>query len=212
MCCTMKTGAEVDRHIVGDGTTTTCGAQLRALDRVGGGCRRISGCATVIPPVASYPPLAALPAAPATMHFGHITTASWYGPGSDGRRTSSGETFHQNELAAASRTLPTGSRVRVTNLRNGRSVVVRINDRGPFVSGRGIDLSRRAAEHIGIIHRGVARVRIASVNEHSLASRAVQHHTMPYERPYQHRPRRRRLRRVAYRYRRARTLSNPVVS
>lgn len=89
-----------------------------------------------------------------------MTMASWYGPGFQGRRTSSGDIFNRNRLTAASRTLPLGTRVRVTNLHNGRSVVVRINDRGPYVRGRGIDLSERAAERIGVARRGVARVRV----------------------------------------------------
>jgi len=76
--------------------------------------------------------------------------ASWYGPGFHGKRTASGETFNTNELTAAHRTLPFGTRVRVVNKRTGRSVVVRINDRGPYAHGRIIDLSRASAEAIGI--------------------------------------------------------------
>ena len=84
--------------------------------------------------------------------------ASWYGPGFHGRRTASGETFNSSGLTAAHRYLPFGTRVRVTNLRNGRSVVVRINDRGPFSGGRVIDLSRGAAAIIGVFQSGVAPV------------------------------------------------------
>jgi len=94
---------------------------------------------------------------------GHIVKTSWYGPGFAGRRTSSGERFNPNQLTAASKTLPIGSVVRVTNVENGRSVNVRINDRGPYVRGRGLDLSRRAAQKIGITRKGVARVRITKV-------------------------------------------------
>lgn len=90
-----------------------------------------------------------------------MTLASWYGPGFNGQRTASGEVYHQGDLTAASRTLPLGSRVRVTDLRSGRSVVVRINDRGPYVHGRGIDLSQRAAQRIGLNHCGVARVSVS---------------------------------------------------
>lgn len=97
----------------------------------------------------------AKPEAPA-----HVGTASWYGPGFHGRRTASGDRFDQHDLTAASRTLPLGARVRVTNLANGRSVIVRINDRGPFVRGRVLDLSRGAARALGMEHRGTARVRI----------------------------------------------------
>ena len=83
-------------------------------------------------------------------------TASWYGPGFHGRLTASGERFDQNALTAAHRTLSFGTRVRVTNHATGRSVVVRINDRGPFVGNRAIDLSRGAARAIGVT--GTARV------------------------------------------------------
>lgn len=84
--------------------------------------------------------------------------ASWYGPGFHGRQTASGERFNQNALTAAHRSLPFGTRVRVTNARNGRSVVVRINDRGPHVRGRVIDLSRKAAGVVGL--GGTAPVRL----------------------------------------------------
>jgi rare lipoprotein A len=84
--------------------------------------------------------------------------ASWYGPGFNGRRTASGERFNQNSLTAAHRSLPMGTRVKVTNLNNGRSVVVRINDRGPFSGGRIIDLSHGAARLIGVVQSGVAPV------------------------------------------------------
>ncbi|WP_017306963.1 septal ring lytic transglycosylase RlpA family protein [Spirulina subsalsa] len=86
--------------------------------------------------------------------------ASWYGPGFHGRRSASGERFNQNALTAAHRTLPFGTQVRVTNLNNGRSVVVRINDRGPFIRGRIIDLSRGAASAIGMLGSGVAPVQV----------------------------------------------------
>ena len=72
--------------------------------------------------------------------------ASWYGPGFQGKKTANGERFNTHALTAAYRSLPFGSRVQVTNERTGRSVVVRINDRGPFVGGRAIDLSKAAAQ------------------------------------------------------------------
>lgn len=87
--------------------------------------------------------------------------ASYYGRAHDGRRTASGEIFDMNGLTAAHRTLPFGTRVRVTNLANGRQAVVRINDRGPFRRGRIIDLSYAAARKLGLVRRGVARVRVA---------------------------------------------------
>lgn len=86
--------------------------------------------------------------------------ASYYGRRFAGRPTASGERFDPGQLTAAHRTLPFGSKVRVTNRHNGQSVVVRINDRGPFVRGRTIDLSRAAAEHIGLIRRGHGTVEL----------------------------------------------------
>src|SRR5205085_8708247 len=74
--------------------------------------------------------------------------ASWYGPGFHGKKTANGERFNTHALTAAHRSLPFGSRVRVTNARTGRSVVVRINDRGPFAGGRVIDLSKAAAQAV----------------------------------------------------------------
>jgi rare lipoprotein A len=82
--------------------------------------------------------------------------ASWYGPGFDGRLTANGERFDQDAMTAAHKTLPFGTELRVTNPANGKSIVVRINDRGPFIAGRDIDLSRGAARALGIY--GVARV------------------------------------------------------
>ncbi|MBA7687475.1 Endolytic peptidoglycan transglycosylase RlpA [subsurface metagenome] len=86
--------------------------------------------------------------------------ASWYGGKFQGRRTANGEIFDTNKLTAAHKTLPFGTLVKVTNLTNGKSTMVRINDRGPFVEGRIIDLSRAAAAAIGMAGRGVVRVRI----------------------------------------------------
>jgi len=84
--------------------------------------------------------------------------ASWYGGRLHGRKTASGERFNKDAMTAAHRTLPFGSRVRVTNLANGRTVVVRINDRGPFGRGRIIDLSEAAARALQMIRSGVVRV------------------------------------------------------
>lgn len=86
--------------------------------------------------------------------------ASWYGPGFEGKRTANGESFDPGELTAAHRTLPMPSLVRVTNLDNGKSVVVRVNDRGPFANNRIIDLSQRAAELLGFAGQGTAKVRV----------------------------------------------------
>jgi rare lipoprotein A len=86
--------------------------------------------------------------------------ASWYGPGFHGRKTASGERFDQNALTAAHRTLPFGTKVRVTCNRSGKSVTVRINDCGPFHGNRMIDLSRGVASKIGIVGSGVGKVKI----------------------------------------------------
>ena len=86
--------------------------------------------------------------------------ASWYGPGFQGRHTANGERFDQNALTCAHRRYSFNTKVRVTNLRNGKSVVCRINDRGPYIRGRSIDLSKAAAARIGMISTGTARVRI----------------------------------------------------
>src|SRR5215470_3457913 len=98
--------------------------------------------------------------------------ASWYGPGFHGNRTANGEIYDQYELTAAHPSLALGSRVMVTSLANGRSVEVRINDRGPFVDGRIIDLSYAAARVIGMIGPGTMPVRIQVLGEPvELASR-----------------------------------------
>lgn len=90
-------------------------------------------------------------------------TASWYGPGFQGRRMATGERFNEGALTAAHRTLPLGTTVRVTNLLNGRSVLVSIMDRGPMIATRLIDLSRAAAIELGFIDRGLTRVKIEIV-------------------------------------------------
>jgi rare lipoprotein A len=86
--------------------------------------------------------------------------ASWYGPGFHGRLTANGETYDMNGISAAHRSLPFDTWVRVTDLDTGRSLDVRINDRGPFVDGRIIDLSRGAAEQLGMVERGIIPVGI----------------------------------------------------
>jgi rare lipoprotein A len=89
--------------------------------------------------------------------------ASWYGGKFHGRRTATGERFDQHRLTAASRTLPLGSRARVTNLENGRSVEVEITDRGPFARGRVLDVSRAAAHALGMVEDGTVRVRVEPI-------------------------------------------------
>ncbi len=82
--------------------------------------------------------------------------ASWYGPGLQGRKTASGERFNMNTYTAAHRTYAFGTKLCVENLRNGRGVIVRVNDRGPFVRGRVVDVSRKAAQSLGMIRSGTA--------------------------------------------------------
>ena len=90
----------------------------------------------------------------------HRGIASWYGGRHHGRGTSSGERYHKRALTAAHRSFPMNTRVRVTNQRNGRSVIVRINDRGPFVRGRIIDVSEAAAEQLEMKRAGVVPVKV----------------------------------------------------
>lgn len=89
--------------------------------------------------------------------------ASWYGPGFNGKTTASGERFRQNEMTAAHKTLPFGTIVRVTNLQNSRSVQVRINDRGPFIDGRIIDMSKGSARKLNMIQAGIVPVELRIV-------------------------------------------------
>jgi rare lipoprotein A len=86
--------------------------------------------------------------------------ASWYGPGFHGKKTASGEIFDQSRLTAAHKTLPLGTKAKVTNLENGNTVEVEINDRGPYVGDRVIDLSRAAANALGFVESGLTLVRI----------------------------------------------------
>lgn len=103
------------------------------------------------------------------MDYDETGIASWYGPGFHGQYTANGEIYDQNALTAAHKTLPLPSMVRVTNLENGRSIEVRVNDRGPFVNGRIIDLTRRDAQLLGFIDRGTAKVRVQIMKEESMA-------------------------------------------
>ncbi|MGH8557136.1 MAG: septal ring lytic transglycosylase RlpA family protein [Methylococcales bacterium] len=110
--------------------------------------------------------------------------ASWYGPGFQGKRTASGETFDQNKMTAGSRNLPLGTVVEVTNLKNGKKVEVKINDRGPWVKGRTIDLSRAAAKQLGMIKTGVAPVKIRVKSKPAFYKR---HTHRKHTRRYRHR-------------------------
>jgi len=125
-----------------------------ALGLMLAGCSSQNFAPTPLPAASYY--------APQTQSYRTTRTevASWYGPGFAGRRTSTGEIYNPEGLTAASTTLPLGSHVRVVNPDTGRSVVVRINDRGPFVHGRSLDLSHGAARQIGLTGRGVGRVQV----------------------------------------------------
>ena len=114
----------------------------------------LSACVLVIAGCSSMPRPEALPSSYET------GDASYYGSEFEGRKTASGERYDGDEMTAAHRTLPFGTRVRVVNLANDKSVEVRINDRGPHKKGRIVDVSRKAAKELGLIGPGVARVRL----------------------------------------------------
>lgn len=112
------------------------------------------------------PILAAKPAvATDRVVYREIGQASWYGPRFHGRPTASGAVFDQRGLTAAHRRLPLGTRITVTNLENGRSVSVSVNDRGPYARGRVLDLSQEAARRLGMVTDGVVRVRIEATRQ-----------------------------------------------
>lgn len=108
--------------------------------------------------------------AAAIPEYRQVGIASWYGGRHQGRLTASGEVFDENKLTAAHRTLPLVTWARVTNLENGRSIAVRVNDRGPYIDGRVIDLSTRAAEELGMTEQGLARVEIKVLPEQTASS------------------------------------------
>jgi rare lipoprotein A len=122
------------------------------------GCAGLQAPAGNETPAEPPPPGKKAPAAPAGLP--QTGEASWYGAQHHGRRTASGAVFDQTKLTAAHRTLPFGTRLRVTNLANGRSVEVEITDRGPYSGNRIIDLSRAAAQALGMIEAGTATVRL----------------------------------------------------
>ncbi len=95
-----------------------------------------------------------------TYHHTEVGMASWYGPGFHGKKTANGEIFNKGDLTAAHRTLQLPSIIRVTNLKNGRSVIVRVNDRGPFAHQRVLDLSERAATILGFKKQGITKIKI----------------------------------------------------
>ena len=112
-------------------------------------------------PVVVQPPVVAPPTPAKTLVVSTSTgEASWYGPGFFGNRTANGEVFRPGTMTAAHRTLPFGTKVKVTNLRNGKETIVRINDRGPFSGHRVIDIAHGAAQHLGLVSSGIAQVRL----------------------------------------------------
>ena len=90
--------------------------------------------------------------------------ASWYGPRFHGKTTANGEVYNQMAFTAASKTLRFGTLLKVTNLRNNKSVIVRVNDRGPYIGGRQLDLSKAAAQSLGMAHRGVIKVKVEQLS------------------------------------------------
>jgi rare lipoprotein A len=111
---------------------------------------------------AGNPPLPM--ARPDDAAYRQVGKASWYGPRFHGKTTASGERFDQNKLTAAHRELPLGTRITVTNLENGKTVRVEINDRGPYKRGRVLDLSKAAARRLGMVDDGVVQVRIEATS------------------------------------------------
>ena len=99
-----------------------------------------------------------------------VWTASWYGPKFHGRLTANGEIYDQMSFTAAHKSMKFGTYLRVTNLRNGKKVIVRINDRGPYIEGRSIDLSKASALALGMIPSGVIKVKIEEINFNQLKS------------------------------------------
>ena len=144
----------------------------------------LAGCATgrvtaaTPPPRVATPPRQAPPRPPAPRPDGGELTgqASWYGRQHHGKKTASGETYDMHKLTAAHRSLPMGTRVRVTNVENGRTVEVRINDRGPYVRERMLDLSYAAAQRLGAVGDGVIPVSVKVLDDAAAADE-------PTERP-----------------------------
>lgn len=138
--------------ILPDTTRNPAQDALQATNRI----RRQMGNASPLSRIEGQPQQMTVSIGPVELRFSGM--ASWYGPGLHGNYSASGEIFNQEAMTAAHRSLPFGTQVRVTNLDNGRSVIVRINDRGPFSHGRVIDLSAGAARIIGLVNSGVAPV------------------------------------------------------
>ncbi len=119
---------------------------------------------TALPPAAVVPPIKQIARTPKTKTL-QQGVASWYGRDFSGKKTAGGDSFDEAKLTAAHKTFPLGSRAKVTNLRNGKTVEVEITDRGPFVDGRVIDVSEAAAKKMGIIVSGTAPVQVELLSE-----------------------------------------------
>lgn len=148
-----------NQTILPDTTKNPATDALQATNRL----RRLMGNAAPLREIDGMPapakaPVTQVAVGPIRLQFTGM--ASWYGPGFNGNQSASGEIYNQNAMTAAHKTLPFGTRVQVTNLDNGRSTIVRINDRGPYVGGRVIDLSAAAARVLGVMQSGVAPVRL----------------------------------------------------
>lgn len=145
------------KTVLPDTTQNLAEDALQATNRL----RRLMGNAPPLQEIAGKPAERAVAQVSlGAIRFQVTGIASWYGPGFHGRPSASGETYNQNAMTAAHRSLPFGTNVQVTNLNNGRSVVVRINDRGPYARGRIIDLSAAAARVLGVMQTGIAPVKI----------------------------------------------------
>lgn len=116
---------------------------------------------------------------PSAKGYEEICIASWYGPGFHGNKSASGERYNMYDFTAAHKILPIGTYVLVTNLENSRQVVVRINDRGPFVDNRCIDLSYSAAKALGIIGKGLAKVKIVALSEGKIVDGGIVYKNIP---------------------------------
>lgn len=118
----------------------------------------LAGCATTHGPQLEYP-------SPDLNQkvFAQEGLASWYGPGFHGRKTASGKRYDQHDLTCAHRTLPFGTRLKITNLANGQELIVTVNDRGPFVRRRIVDVSHEVASQLDFLHKGTTRVRIETL-------------------------------------------------
>lgn len=99
--------------------------------------------------------------------------ASWYGPGFNGRKTANGEVYDQMSFTAAHKSLKFGTLLKITNLKNSKSVVVRINDRGPYIHGRDLDLSKAAALELGMVKKGVAKIKVEEIKIAGLDNRLM---------------------------------------